>query len=370
MNKRLLTAEEFFDGKPFVRASAPGRVNLLGEHTDYNDGFMLPIATPQRTTVSLAVASEPRFDFYSATLHSAVSFGASEDAPEGFARYIYGCIRMLEQCGVPVPPLRVHVTTEVPLGSGLSSSAALEVATLRALRTLLGVDQDDTALALLAQQAEIRYAGVHCGVMDQMASSLADEERMLFLDARTLATRIVPLPAGAEIIVIDSGVPRLLAGSKYNERRGECEEAARLLGVRALRDVTDVAAVEQLPAPLRQRARHVVSENLRVLEAADGVNAARFGQMMNASHASLRDDYEVSIGALDALVTLLCASDGVYGARLTGAGFGGACVALCRKGEAASIGAAVVARFNADGGAATLLLPTADNNNSSQLRKE
>jgi galactokinase len=355
-----LTAEQFFAGQPFITASAPGRVNLLGEHTDYNDGFMLPIATPQRTTVCLAAAAE-RFDFYSATLQQAVSFGAGEDAPAGFARYVYGCIRMVEQCGVAVPPLRVHVDSNVPLGSGLSSSAALEVATLRALRTLLGLGQDDTALALLAQQAEIRYAGVHCGVMDQMASSLADEKRMLFLDARTLATRIVPLPAGAEIIVIDSGVPRTLAGSKYNERRGECEQAARLLGVRALRDIDDVAAVGQLPEPLRRRARHVVSEDLRVLEAAGGVNAARFGQMMSASHASLRDDYEVSIAALDTLVATLCGSDGV---------FGGACVALCRKGEAAAVGRAVVERFNADGGAATLLLPTPDNNDKLQLRKQ
>jgi galactokinase len=352
-----MSAADFFHGQPFVSASAPGRVNLLGEHTDYNDGFMLPIATPQRTTVSVAVLGEPAFHFYSATLRSEATFGVAEDAPPGFARYVVGCIRLLARGGVPVPPLRVHVDSSVPLGAGLSSSAALEVATLRALRSLLQVDLDDTALALLAQQAEIRYAGVNCGVMDQMASSLADEERMLFLDARSLATRIVPLPAGAELIVIDCGVARTLAASKYNQRRAECESAARQLGVPALRDVADVAAVAQLPAPMRQRARHVVSENLRVLEAASGIGAARFGALMNASHASLRDDYQVSIAALDSLVAMLCATDGVHGARLTGAGFGGACVALCRKGEAAAIGAAVVHQFNAGGGTAALLLP-------------
>ena len=357
MSDRALTAEQFFGGEPFVQATAPGRVNLLGEHTDYNDGFMLPIATPQRTTVSVGMLSEPRFQFYSATLRSEASFGVGEEAPAGFARYVFGCIRMLEHSGVAVPPLRVHVDSAVPLGTGLSSSAALEVATLRALRSLLRFELDDTALALLAQQAEIRYAGVNCGVMDQMASSLADEERMLFLDARTLAARILPLPAGAAIIVIDSGVARTLAGSKYNERRAECDSAAAALGVRALRDVVSIADVEKLSAPLRQRARHVISENLRVLEASSGVSSARFGQMMSASHASLRDDYEVSIGALDDIVELLCASDGVYGARLTGAGFGGACVALCRKGEAAAIGSAVVERYNAGGGASTLLLP-------------
>ncbi|MDB5915899.1 MAG: galK [Massilia sp.] len=356
-----ISAAQYFGGRPYAQASAPGRVNLLGEHTDYNDGFMLPIATPQRTTVCMAAAGDPNFYFYSATLGSEVSFGATagadEDAPAGFARYIFGCIRLLEQRGVAVPPLRVHVDSNVPLGTGLSSSAALEVATLRALRTLLAVELDDVSLALMAQQAEIQYAGVNCGVMDQMASSLADEVSMLFLDARTLATKILPLPPQAEIIVIDSGVPRKLEASKYNERRAECERAARALGVPALRDVADVAAVEALPEPLRRRARHVVTENLRVLEALGGVSAARFGQLMSASHASLRADYEVSIGALDSLVGMLCAQGGVYGARLTGAGFGGACVALCRKGEAARIGAEVVERFNAGGGSASLLLP-------------
>jgi galactokinase len=355
-----LSAAQFFEGRSFTQASAPGRVNLLGEHTDYNDGFMLPIATPQRTTVCMAIAAEPGFHFYSATLGSEVKFNAADGAPAGFARYIFGCIRLLEGRGVAVPPLRVHVDSSVPLGTGLSSSAALEVATLRALRSLLAVELDaldDVALALLAQQAEIQYAGVNCGVMDQMASSLADEVSMLFLDARTLATKILPLPAEAELIVIDSGVARKLEASKYNERRAECERAAGLLGVAALRDVADVEAVEALPEPVRRRARHVVSENLRVLEAAKGVSAARFGQLMSASHASLRDDYQVSIGALDSLVEMLCALDGVHGARLTGAGFGGACVALCRKGGAAHIGGQVVERFNAGGGSAALLLP-------------
>ena len=359
-----ISAAEFFAGRSYTRASAPGRVNLLGEHTDYNDGFMLPIATPQRTTVSMAVGDAPGYCFYSATLGSEARFGGGdagnhpgEDAPTGFARYIFGCIRLLGERGVVVPGLRVHVDSNVPLGTGLSSSAALEVATLRALRSLLAIELDDVALALLAQQAEIQYAGVNCGVMDQMASSLADEKNMLFLDARTLATRILPLPAEAEIIVIDSGVARTLEASKYNERRAECERAASMLGVPALRDVVDVSAVEALPEPLRQRARHVVSEDLRVLDAIGGVSAARFGQLMSASHASLRDDYEVSIGALDSLVAMLCATDGVHGARLTGAGFGGACVALCRKGAAADIGANVVKRFNAGGGSAGLLLP-------------
>ncbi|MDB5961731.1 MAG: galK [Massilia sp.] len=356
----MKTVDEFFGGVPFVAARAPGRVNLLGEHTDYNDGFMLPVATAQSTLVRLAAAPGPESVYYSATLDEEVAFEAAAELPTGFARYIGGCVSMLEEGGARVPPLRVYVESNLPAGAGLSSSAALEVATLRALRRLLAIELDDVTLALLAQQAEVRYAGVNCGVMDQMASSLANETSMLFLDARTLATRLLPLPPDSEIVVVDSGVPRLLAASKYNERRAECEQAAHLLGVASLRDVGAVADVEALPAPLRQRARHVVSENARVLAAAEGVDAARFGALMNASHYSLRDDYEVSIGALDELTELLRAQPGVFGARLTGAGFGGACVALCRRGAGFTAGSAVVARYNANtGGAARLLIPAA-----------
>jgi galactokinase len=190
---------------------------------------------------------------------------------------------------------------------------------------------------------------VQCGIMDQMASSLADTGHMLFLDTRTLERRVLPMPEGTELIVIDSGVARTLATSKYNERFAECREAARLLGVPMLRDVTNVAALDALPATLQKRARHVVTENARVLAAvADGVDGPTFGKLMNASHASLRDDYEVSVTALDILCDMLRAEPGVYGARLTGAGFGGACVALCEQGRAASIAASVTSRYNRD----------------------
>jgi len=353
----MVTTDTFFGGAPEIHASAPGRVNLLGEHTDYNDGFMLPVATPQDTTVAMSRSGDGYFYFYSPTLDVAVTFTRADSAPPGFGSYIEGCIRLLEAEGVEVPPLRVYVSTSLPVGAGLSSSAALEVATLRALRLLLGIQLDDVKLARLAQRAEIEYARVNCGIMDQMASSLADRSHMLFIDARTLEHRLVPLPPDAGLIVIDSGVARKLAASKYNERRAECEEAARRLGVRALRDVRDPEAVEALPAPLRQRARHVVRENLRVLEAAAGVSAARFGELMNASHASLRDDYEVSIPELDELCALLRAAPGVYGARLTGAGFGGACVALCRTGAARGAAQTALAQYNTHGRQGRILIP-------------
>jgi galactokinase len=353
----MVSSESFFGGAPEALASAPGRVNLLGEHTDYNDGFMLPVATPQRTTVAISRSPDDYFYFYSSTLDASVCFGKDGHAPQGFGSYIEGCIRMLQAQGVTVPPLRVYASTELPVGSGLSSSAALEVATLRALRLLLGVELDDVKLAQLAQRAEIEYAHVNVGIMDQMAASLADATHMLFVDARTLEHRLVPLPPGSELIVLDSGVPRKLAESKYNERRAECEEAAKKLGVASLRDVTDPAAVEALPSPLRERARHVVRENLRVLEAVRGVPAERFGELMNASHASLRDDYEVSIPALDELVAALQATPGVVGARLTGAGFGGAVVALCRAGRARDAAAAALMEYNRQGREGRVLIP-------------
>jgi galactokinase len=362
----MIGVEAFFRGKPAVERSAPGRVNLLGEHTDYNDGYVLPIATPMRTTVALGPSRDDQHHFLSTDMHEEVTVARNGSLDEGFGRYINGCVRVLQQQGIEVPPLNVYVSSDLPIGVGLSSSAALEVATLRAVRELLGFSMDDVALAQAAQKAEIMYAGVQCGIMDQMASSLCDEAHMLFLDTRTLETRVLPLPAGAELIVIDSGVARTLAGSKYNQRRSECGTAARALGVAALRDVTDIALVEKVDPPFRFRARHVVSENLRVLRAAGGgsagksaaISAEEFGSLMNDSHASLRDDYEVSIVELDQLTDQLRSHPDVFGARLTGAGFGGACVALCRTGKAAEIGAAVTAAYNdARGRNGRLLIP-------------
>jgi len=343
--------------EPRVVADAPGRVNLLGEHTDYNDGFVLPTAIGQRTRVALAAADSERFTLYSTRIDRSVSFTLDDPPSEHHASYVFGCLKLLQAAGVTVPALNLHVDSDVPMGVGLSSSAALEVACLRALRTFLSLDLDDVAIARLGQRAEIEFAGVNCGIMDQMAASLADEGSMLFLDTRTLQRRLLPFPPGAELLVVDSGVPRSLAESGYNQRRAECEEACRLLGVTALRDVADPAALDGLPEPLRRRARHVVSENARVLEAAREVDACRFGMLMDASHASLRDDYEVSVPELDRLVAALQRHRSVHGARLTGAGFGGACVALCHRGQAAVAGREVVDGCRRSGLAAAMLVP-------------
>lgn len=337
---------QIFNAAPDVQASAPGRVNLLGEHTDYNDGFVLPTAIPQQTTVYIGLSPNSCHHFYSVELEERVEINPAESTPQGFSSYIYGCIRVLEQAGHTIPPVNLLVTSSVPIGAGLSSSAALEVATLRGLRSLLKLDLDDVQIAQLGQQAEIQHARVSCGILDQMASSLADTQHLLFLDTRTLDRQILPFPTGAEIVVIDSGVARSLATSGYNQRRAECEVAAQQLGVKALRDVRDPQAIEQLPDPIRKRARHVITENNRVLKAIAGVSPEEFGELMNASHASLRDDYEVSVPALDTLVNLLQNTPGVFGARLTGAGFGGACVALVQAGNGRAIAEAVLNQYN------------------------
>ncbi len=352
----MATFEDVFGMAPAAVAEAPGRVNLLGEHTDYNDGYVLPVAIPQRTAVRLAHNGRATFTVYAAELDERASFALGSPPTERFARYVYGCVRELHERGFEVAPLNIHVSSNVPIAVGLSSSAALEVASLRALRALLGLPLDDVAIAQIGQQAESKYTGVNCGIMDQMAASLADTSTMLFLDTRTFERKLLALPGAAEILVIDSGIARTLATSKYNERRAECEAAARLLKVGALRDVGAAGAVESLPEPFNRRARHVVTENRRVLSALD-CSAGEFGKLMNASHASLRDDYEVSIPELDRLAGLLQNQPAVYGARLTGAGFGGACVALCRAGETQSIGQKVVQLYNRCGANGRVLVP-------------
>jgi galactokinase len=344
---------------PAAVAHAPGRVNLLGEHTDYNDGFVLPIALAQHTTVALGPASGPAFRLYSREVGETIEFTLDRLPDKGFARYVFGCLQEVVSRGHTIPALDIHVTSEVPIGVGLSSSAALEIATLRALRLFLTLPLDDVEIAQMAQRAEVDFAGVSCGIMDQIASSLADPTHALFLDARTLATERWPLPADCSILVLDSGVQRSLVTSAFNQRRRECEEACARLGVASLRDIEGPDCVEALPDPWRRRARHVVSENARVLRAVAGADAALLGQLMSASHASLRDDYEVSIPALDDLVALLQAHPAVYGAKLTGAGFGGACVAAVKSDCLAGIAGDVLHRYGRLGGHGRLLAPRA-----------
>ncbi len=348
----MATFFDVFARSPAIAAEAPGRVNLLGEHTDYNEGLVLPIGIPQTARVEIAPSIDADFHVYSADLDERVSFSIGASPSRGFARYMHGCIEVLARAGYAVPALCIRIESTVPMGVGLSSSAALEVAALRAIRRLLQAPFDDVELAKLAQQAEVEYVGVRCGIMDQMASSLGDCAHMLYLDTRCLEHERLALPAGCEIVVLDSGSSRELASSAYNERRRECEVAARLLGLESLRDAHDLDAINALPPPYDRRARHIVTENARVC-AGLRTSAAQFGLLMNESHESLRVDYEVSSPALDALARCLRGHADVYGARLTGAGFGGACVALARNGTRADVAAAALqeyARLGFEGG--------------------
>jgi galactokinase len=358
--------EASFGRPPTVAADAPGRVNLIGEHTDYNGGFVLPAAIPQRTRAVLA----PRDDDTVRAASAAVERGqvgayrlGAERPGRGWLDYVQGITHVLAADGHRIAGFDLHLESEVPVGSGVSSSAALEVAVLRALRRAFDLRLDDVALALVAQRAESEFVGARVGVMDQMAASLADAEAVLFLDTRSLAYRRVPLPATIELVVLDSGVAHRHAAGEYNRRRAECEEAAARLGVGLLRDVTpaDLARLDALPDPLARRVRHVVTENQRVLAAVDALAAAdagRLGALVRASHASLRDDYEVSTPELDLLVELAAADDDVHGARLTGGGFGGSVVMVARAGSGGAAGARVARSYARQSGlTATVLVP-------------
>ena len=344
--------------KAFAIGQAPGRVNLLGEHTDYNDGFVLPVAISQSTHVEMRLNGSSRFNLHSDELAQHSSFTLNAVPTEHFATYVYGCLVLISQRVLGLPGLDIKVQSDVPVGVGLSSSAALEVATLRCLRSLLELELDDVSLAKLAQRAEIEFAKVRCGIMDQMASSLAGTQSALLIDTRTLQRRNVPLPPDCTVLVLDSGVARHLADSGYNERRAQCEAAAALLDLKSLRDVHEAGQLSRLPPLLYQRARHVYTENARVLAAAKkDISAAEFGRLMNESHSSLRDDYQVSTPELDQLVALLQSHEGVYGARLTGAGFGGACVALCRSNAFASVAKTTLTRYAELGHSGRQLVP-------------
>jgi galactokinase len=349
------TFEDLFGHAPAVHARAPGRINLIGEHTDYNGGYVLPIATPQETEVLLATRSDRLVRAWSANLPDAqrqIGYRLGEETRTGgWSDYVAGVTRALAERGAPVGGFDARISSNVPLGAGLSSSASLEVALLRALNDAFGLRLDAVSIAKVAHRAETDLVGAPVGIMDQMAASIADQTAALFLDTHTLTFERLPLPSAAALIVIHSGVTHRHTAGDYRVRRAECDEAARQLGVPLLRDV-DVAALAhlRLPPPLDRRVRHVVTENERVLRARDALragDAAVLGRLMNASHASMRDDFEVSTPEVDTLVELAQAEAGVFGARLTGGGFGGSIVALAARGQAAPAAQSIAAAYAA-----------------------
>ena len=336
-----------------VRADAPGRVNLIGEHTDYHDGFVLPCAVPQRTHAMLRTRDDRRVRAWSRQIASEpVEFDIGrERAGAGWGDYVQGLTWVLGQEGIEIGGFDLHLDSDVPLGSGLSSSAALEVATLRAIRDAFALPMSDVMLARAAQRAEVEFVGAPVGIMDQMASSLASERDALFLDTRSLDFERIPLPDALELVVINSGVTHQHAGGGYVTRRRESEEAARALGVERLRDVgvDQLGRIAALPPLLARRARHVVTENQRVLAAREALLAGdlrSLGRLFTASHASMRDDYEVSAAEVDLLVEIASATPAVFGARMTGGGFGGAVVIAAATGSGRAVAAEVCADYS------------------------
>jgi galactokinase len=326
---------------------APGRVNLIGEHTDYNDGFVMPIALDRSTWVAAAPRRDRTIVVRSEDLgdEQTIDLDSCAGGPTGrWIDYVRGVASILDSAEIPRSTGRVCgadmlIASDVPIGAGLSSSAALEVACAIALVDLTGASMDPTAMAEVCQRAEHAYAGTQCGIMDQMIACLGRQGHALLLDTRTLACAFVPLPAAAHVLICNTMVRHELASGEYNRRRADCGAGVAVLqrafpGIRALRDATleQIDAVRSdLPPRVHARCHHVITENDRVRRAAAALASGRlaeFGALMHASHASLRDDYEVSCPELDVMADIVTELDGVFGARMTGGGFGGCVVAL------------------------------------------
>ena len=331
-----------FNHAPALIVRAPGRVNLIGEHTDYNDGFVLPAAIDRATFIAASPRTDNRVRVLAADLNEEDEFGIDQIERSGmrpWSNYIRGMIKSLLAAGHVINGADMVVASSVPRGAGLSSSAALEVATGYVFQLFHNLNILGEELALMAQATENHFVGVNCGIMDQFIVTLGQANHALLIDCRDLNYQAVPLPTGVSVVICDSHIERTLAGSAYNQRRAECDQAVEILkqqlpGIKALRDVTSAQLNEYghlLPPVVRQRARHVISENERVVAGVTTLqagNVAEFGRLMNASHASLRDDYAVSIPEMDALVASAQRVSGCYGSRLTGAGFGGCTVSL------------------------------------------
>ena len=342
----LLTLGESFEKRygaaPLV-CRAPGRVNLIGEHTDYNDGFVMPAAIQYYTYAAASPRADRRIVVASENLDESVEFGL-DDAKRGptghWSDYVRGVAAKLDEAG-GIGGANLLIRGEVPLGAGLSSSAAIEVATAFALLAVSKREMDRVEIALLCQAAEHQYAGTKCGIMDQFIACFGQANRALLLDCRSLEQELLPLPGGVSIVICNSKVKHELASGEYNARRLECAEGAKRIGeqiegVKSLRDVSPELLEQfrnELTPVVYRRCRHVVTEIARTKEAAaalKSLDVKRFGVLMGESHRSLRDDYEVSCKELDILVDLALSVSGVYGSRMTGGGFGGCTVNLVR----------------------------------------
>jgi len=333
---------------------APGRINIIGEHTDYNGGLVMPAAIDRRCLVAVAHNSEHAISVVSSNLKAEAHISLRRLVPIGqWPDYVAGVAASLIKAGVPVPGCNIWIESGVPIGAGVSSSAALEVALARAFTSLAGVDADGLSIARWAQEAENNYVGMPCGIMDQYASANGVEDCALVLDCRTLKSEVAPLPAEFGFLLVNSMVRHAHATGEYRRRREECEFAAKALNVRDLGEIAEptlATALRRLPEGPARRCRHVVTEIARVRAGAEYLSAgniAALGRAMNASHASLRDDMEVSVEPVDALVAIAQETPGVIGARMMGGGFGGCVIALVPAPAANRILEEIVERYAA-----------------------
>jgi len=343
--------EERFGTEPEAVVQAPGRVNLIGEHTDYNDGFVLPLALERATWLALRRREDSRVVVRSLTRDEETFDLAALTKGEGWAEYLKGVAWALQEDGFALSGWEGVLDSDVPAGAGLSSSAALELATMQAFAVASGFPWEPKRMARLAQRAENEWVGAMTGIMDQLISACAQEGSALLIDCRSLETRSVPIPPDSAVVVMDTATRHRHVDSGYNDRRRQCEEAAAFFGVPALRDVSVEAfraRAGELPEPARRRARHVVTENARTEAAARAMqvgDADTLGRLMNESHESMRDDFEISSAELDLMVSLAQAEASCYGARMTGGGFAGCAVALVREADAGGFSERVAARY-------------------------
>lgn len=327
-----------FGREPSYFGTAPGRVNLIGEHTDYNGGFVLPTAIPQSTRVALARRQDNLVKVTSRNMEGrGFEYRLGEEKKRGqWTDYVQGLTHLLS-AQETITGFEAAIESDVPIGSGLSSSAALDVSMMKAVCEAFQISADAVSIAKFCQRIENEFVGAPVGIMDPMAVSLATFGTALFIDTRSLRYEKILLPVDRmELAIINSGVRHRNIGGGYAQRRQECEDACRILGVRQLRDVTSIDQLEQLPDVLRRRARHVFQEDQRVERAVAQLregNLAEVGRLFNESHASMRDDYEISIPEINFLVETAIAQPGVFGARLTGGGFGGSMVILAVNGK-------------------------------------
>ena len=347
-----------FDNQPAFAARAPGRVNLIGEHTDYNDGFCLPMAIERDVLVVGGATDDGQLQAISCEQHGVASCALDNlvkqaDAP--WFAYVQGCVQVLQEAGVQIPGIRLALTGNVPLGSGLSSSAALEVAVMHALLQAADHSLDATTIARLAQKAENTFVGTNCGILDQLASSCGVAGQAMLMDCRTLSLDPVPLPPGMAIVIADTGKRRGLVDSAYNERRAQCEAGAAALGVSHLRDVTlhglrTAFEDGKIDALTHQRCAYVVAENGRTQAAAACLRAGdaeALGHLMDHSHSGLATDFAVTCPELDTMVAIARALPGCLGSRMTGAGFGGCTVSLVAVEQVASFASALESDYRA-----------------------